>query len=281
LLRRDVVFHDLTPAEEVTVSFQDKVAVVTGAGSGIGRSIAQVLAARGARVAAVDLDGASAAETTRLLLGAGGKALGVQADTSLAADVDRAVSTAVSQLGPLDIMVNNAGILDGYFNVDETDDAVWARVIAINLTGVFHGCKRALKEMLPRGRGRIINMASVAGLNGTGGGAAYVASKHGVVGLTRQMAVTYSARGITINAVCPGPIQTGLRAHSQQILGTGVPDMSGRGIAVDDAAVRAIVPAGRRGAVEEIASAVCYLASDEAGYITGHSMVVDGGWRAK
>lgn len=263
------------------MNLQDKVAVVTGAGSGIGRGIAQALAARGARVAAVDIDGARAAETARLLMGTGGKALGVQADTSAAGDVDRAVTTAVSQLGALDIMVNNAGILDGYFNVDETDDAVWTRVIGINLTGVFLGCKRALKEMLPRGRGRIINMASVAGLNGTGGGAAYVASKHGVVGLTRQMAVTYSARGITINAVCPGPILTGLRAHSQQILGPGVPDMSGRGIAVDDAAVQKITPAGRRGTVEEIASAVCYLASDEAGYITGHSMVVDGGWRAK
>jgi NAD(P)-dependent dehydrogenase (short-subunit alcohol dehydrogenase family) len=263
------------------VDLHDRVAVVTGAGSGLGRGIAHVLAARGARVAAVDIDGARAAETARALMGAGGKALGVQADTSVAGDVDRAVAIAVGQLGPLDIMVNNAGILDGYFNVDETDDAVWTRVIAINLTGVFLGCKRALKEMLPRGRGRIVNMASVAGLNGTGGGAAYVASKHGVVGLTRQMAVTYSARGITINAVCPGPILTGLRAHSQQILGPGVPDISGRGIAVDDAAIRGIVPAGRRGAVEEIASAVCYLASDEAGYITGHSMVVDGGWRAK
>jgi len=263
------------------VDLQDKVAVVTGAGSGIGRGIALALAARGARVAAVDIDGASAKETASLLMGGGGKALGLQADTSAAADVDRAVSAAVSQLGALDIMVNNAGILDGYFSVDETDEAVWARVIGINLTGVFLGCKRALTEMLPRGRGRIINMASVAGLNGTGGGAAYVASKHGVVGLTRQMAVTYSSRGITISAVCPGPILTGLRAHSQQILGPGVPDMSGRGIAVDDAAVRAIAPAGRRGTVEEIASAVCYLASDEAGYITGHSMVVDGGWRAK
>ena len=153
------------------MDLQDKVAVVTGAGSGIGRGIAQALAARGARVAVVDIDGASAAETARLLMGTGGKALGVQVDTAVAADVDRAVSTAVSQLGPLDIMVNNAGILDGYFNVDETDDAVWARVIGINLTGVFLGCKRALKELLPRGRGRIINMASVAGLNGTGGGA--------------------------------------------------------------------------------------------------------------
>jgi NAD(P)-dependent dehydrogenase (short-subunit alcohol dehydrogenase family) len=135
--------------------------------------------------------------------------------------------------------------------------------------------------MLPRASGRIINMASVAGLNGTGGGAAYVAAKHGVVGLTRQMAVAYSARGITINAVCPGPILTGLRQHSQQILGPGAPDMSDRGIAVSDEQVRAVVPAGRRGTVEDIASAVCYLASDEAGYITGHTMVVDGGWRAK
>src|SRR4030095_12456441 len=136
---------------------------------GIGRGSALAMGAGGARVAAVDLDAASAAETARLLMGAGGKGASIQADTSRAADVDRAVSSAVSQLGPLDIMVTNAGILDGYFNVDETDDAVWDRVIGINLSGVFHGCKRALREMLPRGRGRIINMASVAGLNGTGG----------------------------------------------------------------------------------------------------------------
>jgi NAD(P)-dependent dehydrogenase (short-subunit alcohol dehydrogenase family) len=145
------------------VDLRDKVAVVTGAGSGIGRGIALAMAARGARVAAVDLDGKSAEETARQVLGAGGKGVGLQADTSQSGDVDRAVSAAVSQLGALDVMVNNAGILDGYFDVDETDEAVWTRVIGINLTGVFHGCKRALKEMLPRGRGRIVNMASVAG----------------------------------------------------------------------------------------------------------------------
>jgi NAD(P)-dependent dehydrogenase (short-subunit alcohol dehydrogenase family) len=187
----------------------------------------------------------------------------------------------VSAFGPLEIMVNNAGILDGYFNVDEIDEAAWRRVIDIDLTGVFLGCKRALQEMLPRGRGRIINMASVAGLNGTGGGAAYIAAKHGVVGLTRQMAVVYSGRGITVNAVCPGPISTNLRQHSQAILGPDVADMSNRGVAVNEDQIRSTVPAGRRGTVEEIASAVCYLASDEAGYVTGHTMVVDGGWRAK
>ena len=263
------------------MTLKDRMAVVTGAGSGLGRAIALALAEVGAAIGAVDLDGASAEETAVLIAKAGGKAKAFQADTSKAADVDRAVGGAVKALGALEIMVNNAGVLDGYFNVDEMDEAVWRRVIDIDLTGVFFGCKRALAEMLPRERGRIINMASVAGLNGTGGGAAYVAAKHGVVGLTRQMAVTYSSRGITINAVCPGPILTSLRQHSQQILGPDIPDMSGRGIAVNDDQIRAVVPAGRRGTVEEIASAVRYLASDEAGYITGHSLLVDGGWRAK
>ena len=258
-----------------------RVALVTGAGSGLGRGIALAMAQQGAAVAAVDIDAASAKETAALVGRAGGRAEGIGADTSAADEVDRAVSAAVAALGPLDIMVNNAGILDGYRDVDELDEAVWSRVIAIDLTGVFLGCKRALREMLPRGRGRIINMASAAGLNGTGGGAAYVAAKHGVVGLTRQMAVAYSGRGITVNAICPGVVLTGLRQHSQAILGPGMPDMSGRGVAVGDEQVRALVPAGRRGTVEEIASAACYLASDEAAYITGHALVVDGGWRAK
>lgn len=263
------------------MNLPDRTAVVTGAGSGLGRAIALALAARGARVAAVDIDAGSAEETAKMIASAGGRAIALRADTSVAADVDRAVTGAVKQLGPLEIMVNNAGILDGYFNVDEMTEAVWRRVIDIDLTGVFLGGKRAVQEMLPRGRGRIVNMASVAGLNGTGGGAAYIAAKHGVVGLTRQMAVAYSSRGITVNAVCPGAIPTGLRQHSQGILGPGVPDMSGRGVAVSDEQVRALVPAGKRGTVEDVASAVCYLASDEAGYVTGHTMVVDGGWRAK
>jgi NAD(P)-dependent dehydrogenase (short-subunit alcohol dehydrogenase family) len=257
------------------------MAVVTGGGSGIGRATAQMLATRGAVVAVVDLDEAGAQQTAELIGKAGGRAAAFRADVSKASELDRAVDGAIAALGPLEIMVNNAGILDGYFDVDETDEAVWRRVLDIDLTGVFLGCKRALREMLPRRRGRIVNMASVAGLNGTGGGAAYVAAKHGVVGLTRQMAVTYSARGITVNAVCPGPILTGLRPHSQQILGPGVPDMSGRGIAVSEEQVRAVVPAGHRGAVEDIAAAVCFLASQEAGYISGHTLVVDGGWRAK
>ena len=263
------------------MAFNGRMAVVTGAGSGLGRVIAQMLATRGAAVAAIDIDGVSATETAQLITAAGGRAAGYQADVSQASAIDAAVTAAIRDLGALEIMVNNAGILDGYFNVDEMDEQVWRRVLDIDLTSVFLGCKRALKEMLPRRRGRIVNMASVAGLNGTGGGPAYIAAKHGVVGLTRQMAVVYSARGITVNCVCPGPILTGLRQHSQQILGPDVPDMSGRGVAVNDEQIRGLIPAGTRGTADDVAAAVCYLASDEAGYVTGHSLVVDGGWRAK
>jgi NAD(P)-dependent dehydrogenase (short-subunit alcohol dehydrogenase family) len=254
------------------------LAIVTGAGSGIGRAIALALGEKGFAVGVVDLDEKSAAETCTQIKT---KSKAFKADTSKASDLDAAVTGAVRELGTLEVMVNNAGILDGYFDVDEMEESTWRRVIDIDLTGVFLGSKRALKEMLPRKRGRIVNMASVAGLNGTGGGAAYIAAKHGVVGLTRQMAVVYGARGITVNCVCPGPIATGLRAHSQAILGPGVPDMSKRGVAVNDDQVRALVPVGVRGTVEDVAGAVCFLVSEEAKYVNGHSLVVDGGWRAK
>lgn len=254
------------------------LAVVTGAGSGLGQAIAKKLAADGFAVAAIDLDEAAAQATAKQI---GGKAAGFKADVSRSAELDQAVTAAIAALGPLEVMVNNAGILDGYFDVDEMDEALWRKVIDIDLTSVFLGSKRALKEMLPRKRGRIVNMSSVAGLNGTGGGAAYIAAKHGVIGLTRQMAVQYGARGIRANCVCPGAIPTGLRAHSQAILGPGVPDMSGRGVAVNDDMVRALVPVGVRGTPEDIADAVSFLASDAAHYINGHALVVDGGWRAK
>jgi NAD(P)-dependent dehydrogenase (short-subunit alcohol dehydrogenase family) len=257
-----------------------RVAVVTGAGSGLGRAIARMMAARGARVAAVDCDEGTARETAALVEEAGGRARAYRADVSRAAELDAAVTAAVRELGPLDIMVNNAGVLDGYADVEETDEAIFRRVVEVNLVGVFLGCKRALVEMLPRGRGRVVNMASVAGTGGTGGGAAYVASKHGVVGLTRQMAIAYAGRGITVNAICPGPVATGLRRHSMALLGPGVPDMAGKGVGASDEQVRAVVPAGRRAEAEEIAAAACFLASDDAAYITGHALGVDGGWRA-
>jgi NAD(P)-dependent dehydrogenase (short-subunit alcohol dehydrogenase family) len=254
-------------------------ALVTGGGSGIGRAIALGLAAAGAPVAVVDLlpDGGGAVADE--IGGRGGKARFVAADVSRWDDVDRAFGEAVSALGPLAILVNAAGILDGYAPVQEMSPALWTKVIAVNLTGTFLACKRALQEMVPAGRGRIINLASVAGLVGDGGGPAYVASKHGVVGLTRQLAVTAASSSVTVNAICPGPIQTGLRANSTAILGADAPPM--RGVGGDEAAIKAVTPMGRRGTVEEIAATVLFLASAEAGYVTGHTLVIDGGWTAR
>jgi NAD(P)-dependent dehydrogenase (short-subunit alcohol dehydrogenase family) len=254
-------------------------AIVTGGGSGIGNAIALALAQRGAAVAVVDLrpeDGQAVADEIGRR---GGKACFVAADVSRWEDVDRAVAEAISVLGPLGIMVNAAGVLDGYAPVQEMSPALWTKVIAINLTGTFFGCKRALAEMVPAGRGRIVNLASIAGLVGDGGGPAYVASKHGVVGLTRQLAVGAASRGVTVNAICPGPIQTGLRANSTSILGPDAPVM--RGVGGDEAAIKAVTPMGRRGTVEEIAATALFLAGADAGYITGHTLVIDGGWTAR
>ncbi len=254
-------------------------AIVTGGGSGIGRAIAEALAREGAPVAVLDVISDGAKETVAAITAARGRAVSVAADVSRWDDVDRAVGHAVRELGPPAIIVSAAGVLDGYATADELAPAVFERVIAINLTGTFFAAKRALAEMLPAGRGRIINLASVAGLIGDGGGAAYVASKHGVVGLTRRLATTYAARGITVNAICPGPITTGLRANSARILGAEAPPL--RGIGGDESAIRAVVPAERRGTVEEVAAAALYLASEGAAYVTGQTLVVDGGWTVR
>jgi NAD(P)-dependent dehydrogenase (short-subunit alcohol dehydrogenase family) len=254
-------------------------AVVTGGGSGLGRAIAEALAAAGAPVAVVDLLPEGGRETAARIAAAGGRSVYLEADVSRWEDVDRAVGEAVRALGPLGILVNAAGVLDGYEPADRMRPALWERVLAIDLTGTFWGCRRALAELLPAGRGRIVNIASVAGLVGSGGGPAYTAAKHGVVGLTRQLAIAYAGRGVTVNAVCPGAIQTGLRANSARILGGDAPPMTG-GVGASDAAVRAVTPAGRRGTAAEVAAAALFLASEAAAYVTGHALVVDGGWTA-
>jgi NAD(P)-dependent dehydrogenase (short-subunit alcohol dehydrogenase family) len=255
-------------------------AVVTGGGSGIGRAIALGLAADGASVAAIDIHVTEAQATVREIEQNGGRAVAIEADISVEGDVDRAISGAVAALGPLGIAVSAAGVLDGYLSIEETDPELWEKVLAINLTGTYLVCRRALAEMLPLGRGRIINLASAAGMLGDGGGAAYIVSKHGVIGLTRHIAVRHSAAGLTANAICPGPIGTNLRSNSTEILGPGAPFMEGVGLAANPELIKTVIPAGRRGTPDEVAAVARFLASEAAGYVTGQTLVVDGGWVA-
>ena len=271
----------MTPGERVSALGRPIAgsAVVTGGGSGIGRAIAEALAAAGTPVALVDILPDGTREAAQGIAAAGGRAVCLASDVSRWDDVDRAVTEAVRQLGPLGIMVNAAGVLDGYTPADRMAPALWERVLAIDLTGTFWGCKRALAELIPAGRGRIVNVASVAGVVGSGGGPAYTAAKHGVVGLTRQLAIAYARQGVTVNAICPGAIQTALRANSARILGADAPPVMG-GVGASEEAIRAVTPAGRRGTLDEVAATALYLASEAAAYVTGQALVVDGGWTA-
>jgi NAD(P)-dependent dehydrogenase (short-subunit alcohol dehydrogenase family) len=256
---------------------EGRVAIVTGAGSGNGLAIARAMAAEGAAVAIGEYSvqrGEAAAESIQ----ASGEALFVETDVRRWADVDRLVFETVARFGRLDIMVNNAGVLDGYATCLETTPELFDKVLAINLRGVFFGCKRALAEMVPAGYGKIVNVASVAGLIAEGGGLAYTSSKHAVVGMTRQLACEYGPVGVRSNAICPGSITTNLRETSREILGAGAPDMNkGVGTATPER-LRAIVPLGKKGTPEDVANVAVFLASAESDYVNGHTLVVDGGW---
>jgi NAD(P)-dependent dehydrogenase (short-subunit alcohol dehydrogenase family) len=256
---------------------EGRVAIVTGAGSGNGLAIARAMAAEGAAVAIGEYSvqrGEAAAESIQV----SGEALFVETDVRRWADVDRLVSETVARFGRLDIMVNNAGVLDGYATCLETSPELFDEVLAINLRGVFFGCKRALAEMVAAGYGKIVNVASVAGLIAEGGGLAYTSSKHAVVGMTRQLACEYGPVGVRSNAICPGSITTNLRETSREILGAGAPDMNkGVGTATPER-LRAIVPLGKKGTPEDVAHVAVFLASAESDYVNGHTLVVDGGW---
>jgi NAD(P)-dependent dehydrogenase (short-subunit alcohol dehydrogenase family) len=196
--------------------------------------------------------------------------------------IDRLVTETVEQFGRLDVLVNNAGVLDGYATCLDTSVELFEQVMAINVRGVFFGCKRALAEMVPAGYGKIVNIASVAGLIAMGGGCTYTMSKHAIVGLTRQLACEYGPRGIRVNAVCPGPIATSLRQTSMEILGDTAPEMSTAGVgAMSPERLREIVPLGTRGSAEDVAAAALYLASADSDYMNGSLLVVDGGWTAR
>jgi NAD(P)-dependent dehydrogenase (short-subunit alcohol dehydrogenase family) len=243
---------------------EGKVALVTGAGSGIGRASALAFAREGAKVVVSDVVVEGGEETVRLIKQNGGDAIFVKADVSKAADVEALVNKTVEVYGRLDYAHNNAGIEGTMASTTDCAEENWDRTIAVNLKGVWLCSKYEIPIMLKQGGGAIVNTASIAGLVGSAGLPAYVASKHGVVGLTRATALEYAKSGIRVNAVCPGAIRTPM---IERIVAEN-PQLG--------AQMDTMHPIGRMGKPEEVAAAVVWLCSDAASFVTGHAMAVDG-----
>lgn len=247
---------------------KDKVALITGGSSGIGRAVALAWAREGAKVVVSDVDRSGGEQTADQVRAAGGEAFFIAADVGKPEDCEALVQGAVEKFGRLDIACNNAGIGGPQAPTADYPLDGWAQVIAINLSGVFYGMKYQLPAMLQNGGGAIINMASILGAVGFAGAPAYAAAKHGVVGLTQATALEYSAQGVRINAVGPGFIHTPMISALEEDK------------AINDMLVAAH-PIGRLGRAEEVAELVLWLSSDKASFVTGSYYPVDGGYLAR
>ena len=250
----------------MTKSLQDKIVLVTGGSSGIGQATALAFRREGAKVVVVaDLNVAGLENSVAKIKAAGGDATFIQTDVSKADEVERMVDAVIRSYGRIDCAVNNAGIEGVMSPTAECTEQNWDRVMDINLKGIWLCMKYQIPQMLKQGGGSIVNMSSAVGLVGLPGYAAYVASKHGVAGLTKTAALEYATAGIRVNAVCPGAIRTPLL---DRMIG-GKPEV--------EAWLLSKEPVGRVGTPGEVAEAVIWLSSDAASFVTGHTMVVDGG----
>jgi NAD(P)-dependent dehydrogenase (short-subunit alcohol dehydrogenase family) len=246
-------------------AFQDKVVLVTGGAYGIGRAAAIGFAARGAKVVVADIDASRGAETLQRIKGSGGVAIFVKTDVSSEEDVRILVDRVVETFGRLDCAFNNAGIHKQFVSTVDFTEGEWEEMIHVNLKSVWLCMKYEIPQMLKQGKGAIVNTSSVAGLVGAPSNPAYPASKHGVVGITKSTALEFARKGIRVNCVCPGPTRTGM---NEELTATNPEIVK----AMDQK-----VPMGRIGEPEEVAAAAIFLCSDEASYITGHALPVDGG----
>lgn len=246
---------------------QNKIAIITGAGSGIGRGIALAFVKEGAKVVVADINEEGGKKTVEQLKEQGGEAVFVKTDVSKSRDIDEMVKTCLDEFGRVDILVNNAGIVK-FSPLHETPEEDWDAVLNVNLKSVFLGCKKVIPEMLKQGKGKIISIASIAGLVGFENIGPYCASKGGIIALTREMALEYAKHKINVNCIAPGVIKT---AMTKDLLA--------------DPDTRQFLESStlypRLGEPEDIAQAAVYLASDESDFVNGEVLVVDGGWIAK
>jgi NAD(P)-dependent dehydrogenase (short-subunit alcohol dehydrogenase family) len=239
---------------------ESKVAIITGGASGIGRAAATRFAVEGAQVVIADLNEGAAMEVASAIVKGGGSAIAVTVDITVPSDLEHLVDRTIDQFGQIDILINNAGIFDRYASSLETSEADWDRIFMVNIKSIFNLTNLVLPGMIERHSGSIVNIASVAGLVAQKGGAAYTASKHAVVGYTKHLAAAYGKEGVKVNAICPGTIRTPLTSDL-----------------IDTIPIDAI-PVGRVGEVSDVSDLAAFLASDEARFLHGAVIPIDGGF---